>query len=579
MTLSRKLKFNKTMKNRNTIGGLGVPSLFSSKSLPKEVAQAAPLDNPQQYSSQCSEDNREAADTLRKLNIQTVTKQQSKNVSSSNPYNTTNRRVEKLNSVITVLALAGGFVPVVGQCVVVARALVLGMNKHNKNKELSYLSSDCLSYVSNIVKDLSDMNAFYSNNTVKAKGILINTSLYSALQKNLFQFLYFLIDSIDFTQTNLGPTQYLFWYSFLKQIDFSNKNYNKYIPPGTYRYSSSKCIPIELRQLLQNPNLDYKKVVNLNNNAKTMLERMGSVIKTTKSPPEKFGFCSEELIDTCRNHNDIIVRLIEFNMYKLINATYKNRITMYAKLQFDKSHENDFYQFIFFPNRSQPGGIEENEENKENEAPEEKKDFSEDVREKLIHNISDNGVKQEANIYLDFLFELKRIINELNFNIPKDWNTTTPRLNRLSKVAADYSGYNYTMAYFNTAITKYNELLRDYIIMTGNFASITSRYIIDSNLLSLDERKKVNDEIKEESIKYTEQIQQLRNSAQATSNGISSQADSETGLEQDASRIEQDASRIDTEGLGNFAGGTRQKQSKKYKSKRTNSKKKMISHN
>jgi hypothetical protein len=97
--------------------------------------------------------------------------------------------------------------------------------------------------------------------------------------------------------------------------------------------------------------------------------------------------------------------------------------------------------------------------------------------------------------------------------------------------------------------------------------------------LSLDERKKVNDEIKEESIKYTEQIQQLRNSAQATSNGISSQADSETGLEQDASRIEQDASRIDTEGLGNFAGGTRQKQSKKYKSKRTNSKKKMISHN
>ena len=88
--------------------------------------------------------------------------------------------------------------------------------------------------------------------TIKVKtNIRMDTTLYDILNKNLFTFLYFLIDSIDFTLTKLGAYQYLFWHTFLVKLDFNKANFDKPIPMSVYRYSCEECIPITLRKKLQ----------------------------------------------------------------------------------------------------------------------------------------------------------------------------------------------------------------------------------------------------------------------------------------------------------------------------------------
>ena len=499
---------------------------------------------------QCASKNENIRRALEINGITRYSNKESKTITELNPSDSANKRNERLTGALTLAAAAGAMVPFAGQFFTLARVALLGINKYHKDKELSYLSSDCLSYISNITKDIAVMNAFYMNDIVKDKQIVRNATLYDILQKNVFKFLYFLIDNINFTADNLEAVQYSFWVSFLKQIDFSDKNYHEPLSPNSYRYSCAECITDELRKLLQDPNIDYKKVINLDMNKDSMFTRASKTLTLDrrKSTDLLSVFCDENMVLKCRNNNDIIMRLIEFNMYKLINSTYKNRKASYKKFNLNSGMEDALFTFIFTLSDTDTEAKEKEEE---------------DVKAKVLDGVPDDN-KNDANVYLSFLFELKRIINELNYSIP----ISSPSRFGYDTLA---SGANYTgvskigavaSSYVGTALTRYNEMLREYIIMTGNFGTITSRYAIDYNSLSLEDKKKIEDDIKQKTSRISSAIVEITEENKKLVAQANIEADAVTDMTAD---------NTDPSGLSESRGG-RQKQSKKLKSKRNKSK-------
>jgi len=510
----------------------------------KEIAEKKEQETKEiaEKKEQCALKNDKIRKTLEKNGIISYSNKESKTMTELNPSDSVNKRNERLTGALTLAAAAGALVPFAGQFFTLARVALLGVNKYQKDKELSYLSSDCLSYISNITKDIAVMNAFYSNDIVKEKNIVRNATLYDILQKNVFKFLYFLIDNINFTADNLGTVQYSFWVSFLKQIDFSDKNYDNFLSPNSYRYSCDDCITEELRKLLQDPGSNnYQKVINLNTNKDSFLTRYSKVPSRRPKTDISSVFCDEEMLINCRNNNDIIMRLIEYNMYKLIKTTYKNRNASYKKFKLLQGKENYLFEPIFNLDATL--------------------DAKAEVQKKVKTDDADEG---EVSIYLDFLFELKRIMTELKYVVPKSEPSSMSRI-------ASASGFNSMVAvgssYVGTALTRYNEMLREYIIMTGNFGTITSRYAIDYNSLSLEEKKRIEDDIKQKTGKISSAIGAI---TEETKNLVdNAQQNAETAAGSDNTLENSDVSQI-LEFLES-AGG-RQKQSKKLKIKRNKSK-------
>jgi hypothetical protein len=492
---------------------------------------------------QCALKKAEITEALEKNGITSYSNKESKTITELNPSDSINKRNEHLTGALTLAAAAGALVPFAGQFFTLARVTLLGINKYQKDKELSYLSSDCLSYISNITKDIAVMNAFYSNDIVKAKNIVRNATLYDILQKNVFKFLYFLIDNINFEADDLGAVQYSFWVSFLQQIDFSDEKYGEFLSPNSYRYSCAECIPDELRKLLQDPgNNDYQKVINLNTNKDSFLTRSSKVLSKRPKTEISSVFCDEEMLINCRNNNDIIMRLIEYNMYKLIKTTYKNRFASYKKFKLYEGSENYLFDPIFDLNNKQPRDI-----NK--------------VKDSVMSKEADEG---EVTIYLDFLFELKRIITDLKYQVPK---SDPSRMSRIASASGINSIVAVGSAYVGTALTRYNEMLREYIIMTGNFGTITSRYAIDYNSLSslsLEEKKKIEDDIKQKTGKISSAIVAITEENNNFTKAANEEAEAAAGT----------GNTLENTGLDQISNsnGGRQNQSKKLKIKRNKSK-------
>ena len=444
-----------------------------------------------------------------------------------NEYDDKAKVTEQMEAAGRLLSAVLYTAPFVPQIVSVARVAVLGFSKLQKHKELSYLSSECLSYVANISRDVAEMNSFYLLPIVEKKRITMNEELYGVLQKNLFKFLYFLIDSIDFTNTELGPQQYLFWYNFLKKVDLNERNYNLPVPKNKYRYSCSECIPPELRKKLielSYKNTGYENIVNL--------EHVGGMEKkmfrTEKERP-LYGFCSESITNQCKNYNDTIMRLIEFNLYKLIRSAYKNRNIIFPPITDPaiKITREAFFMYIFY-NKILQG-------------------YTEIEFKKLKEQFT--STKNEANIGCNFLMELKRIIDELNYrDYPKEKTNSSIiasgkyLLSGLGSIASSYSG---------SPITKYNKLLREYIMMTGNFGTMTSRYVLDYNKFNDIEKQIINEEIKKKLEPVKQALDTIQTDAVKTSDGM---------MEQAKAINEEDAKTEETKEKTETKGGKRSKQ-------------------
>lgn len=473
----------------------------------------------------------------------------------------------------------------------IAQSVGVAASKYNKHLELIYLSSQCLIYISNISRDLAEIHSFYNNPIVISKGIKMDSSLHEILVKSLFTFTYFLIDNIDFTSKISGLDQYQFWFGFLSRIDFSNiKDIEKdYI----YKYSCKECIPDELREKLKELSVSgkpYKKIIDFddvfdNTATKTKYEtskkksyfsfsnsrdaamsvvdkprqifsgindrisRIGSKSIETKKTDQKgnklFGFCSNEIVEQCTNYNDIIMRLIEFNIYKLFKTTYENQNLLSINFENRSVSAEDFYKYIF----------EEDEANVlrklyQSEGPNSRLDDEGEkklAKDKIFgqksydETIYSNEEKLEEFFCIEFLFELKRIIKYLSIKTmfdkyiekvkyttsqssskPSDEEHSTMKSKfmmpnmakgavslgkstmssmssiRKSAVSIVKTTLSVGSVYFGDPERKYDTFLREYVIMTGNFATILSRYSLDHNKLSVKDKTEILENVNKE---------------------------------------------------------------------------------
>ena len=558
-------------------------------------------------------------DKLQKRHIKSFTAAESANALNFNAaeYDKAASMLERSNVVLELLAPM--LPPGTTQIISVSKALVLGIQKYNKQQELAYLSSECLSFIANISRDLAEMSAFYNNPIVTTKEIHIDEALYEILVKNLFRFLYFLIDNIDFTNTNSGFYQYLFWYSFLSKIDFRKKDEEQNekkedtkknnLKLFNFSYSCDECMPELLRKKLQEVSINgapYKGLIdlkgvgssnkkktpkknvsntgeavvdpkaveltiggglsvnNLASSAKSAVTEASNLYMSARGRPEKdlYGFCGDDIVALCKNYNDIIMRLIEYNMYKLIVATYNN--INFLPLIFKDVTNDEFFKYIF---RNINIKDIDNEEIMEVDK----------IKEKVTDYTTTNP-NTPATMCFDFLIHLKRIIEELDCEniLPK----TRPSYSKYSKgIGYARKGAkiltSFTSAYFGNPIVKYNTFLREYLIMTGNFATMISRYSLDHNRLSSSEKEEVVKSIEEKISKVDSGLKSIitqvaiinteldRANAEGDMEGEGAEGEGAVGEEVDEYKQGQD--RVTGRGGGKIIHNRPKKHSKKYK--------------
>jgi hypothetical protein len=171
----------------------------------------------------------------------------------SNEYDVFFRRIENLNSVFVVLGTAGAitaaagvsvvtmgvgiipiitlvsFVPLIGRCAQLFPA------QWFKTAELEYISGACLSMVTNMSDDLINLKKFYkivddhnkNESSVKIPECTQPVSLYSPVEKNLYKFMFILLNAMDFNtnRSDLGALHYSFLAGLFNYCDFENSRF------------------------------------------------------------------------------------------------------------------------------------------------------------------------------------------------------------------------------------------------------------------------------------------------------------------------------------------------------------------
>jgi len=374
-----------------------------------------------------------------------------------------------LENAVRLLHFAGCAIPLVSSVAEVGLVLLTGLSNINQSKALTYLASKCLDYVAHISKNNTKMLAFYQIDIVIKKGIKKDEKLYGELQKNLYTFLYFLIDSISFTiTTDVGPQHYLYWYTFILKVDFDKDSKSKYdepIPTDKYRYSCIECIPSDTLRNKMRTKQD-KKLVTLDIPSK----------KTKNNTDDLLGFCSADVLNICKNYNDNIMRLIELNMYILIDSAHKYFDRIDILRYSEKSVSDRFFRAVF---------------SREKITEDTKNEFIRDFTNPSFGSKNRSGgairdFNHDLILTFNFLIELNRIIFELEYPIITDRNFKMSR-------AVDKGKFYISPAtnYFSDSKIQYEGLLREYTLMTGNFLMLTSNFALDNNNLGVVDRERV----------------------------------------------------------------------------------------
>ena len=272
--------------------------------------------------------------------------------------------------------------------------------------------------------------------------------------------------------------------------------------------------------------------------------------ETSNSTLEKFGFCSARQMALCKNYNDTIVRLIEFNMYKLIDTTYKFR----EQLDINNKHITDQTSITKFLNAvfCKPIKLISNEEKIGFEKTF-KTDFKKKLQESKTH-IPDS--KQQiivVSICFDFLIELNRLICELNY--AGFIGLSKARNNILSNTVSKVVGAS--IAFFGTPKETYNILMREYTMMTANFGMMSTRYTLDYNKLTNAQKETVSKEV-------DTVLAKVNNSMEVIANDLHDTADKTITISKQLGDGESDETLIDPPKTTLETGG--RKRSKKYKS-------------
>lgn len=323
------------------------------------------------------------------------------------------------------------FLPTIGRCA------QLFPSQWYKTSELQYICSACLSMVTNMQDDLIKLKKFYrivenirTDKDDKIKNILNGSyhsfneyeqpnGLYIPVEKNLYKFLFLLLNAIDFNTPNgkMTELQETFFIGLFNYCDFEKPRYTIIFEEGVAKSSE-----------LTTEEKDSRR------NGKFMFRYTHLFCKfnsNPNNPDDNEGFkesnISNSLYNTnnqariCNNYNDVIVRMLH---EKFFNA--KNVLEIILNKENEKVNPNN----LLISKINNFLGI--NNSNSSN---------------------SSNSSKQNFD----------PIKKRFNFNpIKKRFNT-------------------FVSGIIDSPTQKYREMLREYVIMTGNWSMIISKYSIQYN--------------------------------------------------------------------------------------------------
>jgi len=365
----------------------------------------------------------------------------------STEYDSAFRAIETIDSFTAALAvgtattLVGAPIALPIACVcILSRCMTFIGGKYMKNRELSYICSACFGYTFNIMNNIKDMLEFYDviDNDVKMLenkqkmtdlGILKNPATWNVVQANLYKFLFYLIEQIDFSLENLGTMQYTFFNALLSKMDFSRNGQSS----ALFKYSRPECAPEEKpsSSTANRSIIDWAK--------KQISKRMKpSTHMLLKAINHTDGLCT--------NYNDIIVRFLELKIKTLLeNPKIQRKMNEFVSSKLETPDVIFFRKLV---------------EIKEQIGP-----------STTIHR---GGRKTKSRF------------------LPS--NRTTRKIPHFNEMQMGGGPFDKVGNFFKEIYTStfkpvnqlYREMLREYVIMTGNFSLLISDYLVHYNKYTLE---------------------------------------------------------------------------------------------
>ena len=353
------------------------------------------------------------------------------------------------------------FTPTIGRCAQLFPA------QWYKSSELQYICSACLSMVTNMQEDLIKLKKFYQivTDLEKSNKDLIPAphkfdeykqpvGLYTPVERNLYKFMFLLLDAIDFNNSKeeLGVLQYSFIIGLFNYCDFEHPRY--ILVNGTpeltsvektsratgefkFRYTYPNCI--------FNPNSTHTK------------ENEGFRDYNIKQKLYE----NTDYAKSCNNYNDVIVRMLHDKFLK-----------------------------------------------------------ARTILQKIVKMLNEGTLKipnANSDIINTFLAKYNQSLTDKSSSFERRF---------LKKVTSTLIG---------SPTQKYREMLREYVIMTGNWSMIISKYSVQYNefillvgentyknaLLAIDEKlidkeRKLNENIADVQKDNTETIASLKTETDKT---------------------------------------------------------------
>jgi hypothetical protein len=372
------------------------------------------------------------------------------------------RKVEIFNTILTVMLPGASEFPVISTIVAVGRAVMCGGVKVFKDEELSYICSACLSFVTSHLENLYKIMSFYATSGKPFPNAMGPTFT------NCFKFLYFLICEIDFDGTtifnfttlstgnsqakDLGPNQFLFWHTLLSQFNFDTSKKSGV----RFEYTDEFCVDTR----------DYNK--------------------------RNLDFLDESTL--CNNFNDIIMRRMERNVIDLIWLKRKDKFQLLKEKKYTKYSE--FIQLldkIYEIDRisKQVDSLTPNIIQRRINAARSMNNSVKTSMTNLVNSVSNSSSVSGKNKTTIPQNAGKKTITNIR-NVKKMKNT------RKNKSIQSGGGWFSGLLRLGTPEQKYREMLREYVIMTGNMTLILAEYNLDYNSIQdsklTDQSNKISDQ-------------------------------------------------------------------------------------
>lgn len=341
-----------------------------------------------------------------------------------------NEELEAINTYLTFIGIASAtsFVgsPVALVMVpicLVSRFVTLAIGQFIKAGELSYICSACLSFTTANMSNFAEMLEFYGKSEVNeflTSNKVNKNPMWNTHPEHLWKFLLFLVQHIDF-EADLGPMQFNFWNAFLNNFDFNIENPDTSKP---FRYFRKFCA--------------YDKS-----------KAMGAMFNSNN-----LGFQKDSTY--CNNYNDILMRIVEEKLLSLIKYYEKNYRHFTSK---------DGSYYVKLPTKNVGSFAEFFEKLRSIKSIIEKRTPSQKTfSSRLFGTLGRRQVAGGKTVYKS----------------PHLRNIKKTQRQGLKMVQHGGIIGNWRVALY-APNKRYAEMLREYVIITGNTSVLLSEYVLHTN--------------------------------------------------------------------------------------------------